>query len=152
MCMIFTDERERRWAMSQYIHSGLDANEQVSCFVDTMSPENLKKWMREMGATLPDEPDGRQYSYLQADKTYCPDGTFEVEPMIDTVCQAHYPSIRQRHVGARVTGEMSPRHRRDDLVEKRPWRTGEPCGVCVPPRRCGAPEEFPANLATRERS
>jgi hypothetical protein len=84
MCLIFNDEFERRWVMSKYIQSGLGANEQVSYFVDTMPPEDLKKWMRELGVTLPDELDGRQYSFLEADQTYCPDGTFKVEPIIET--------------------------------------------------------------------
>jgi hypothetical protein len=67
MCFIFNDEDERRWVMSKYIQSGLDANEQVGYFVDTMSPEGLKKWMRELGVSLPDELDGRQYSFVEAE-------------------------------------------------------------------------------------
>ena len=59
--------------------------EQVSYFVDTMPAEDLKNWMRELGVTLPDELDGRQNSFLEADQTYCPDGTFKVERMIDTL-------------------------------------------------------------------
>jgi hypothetical protein len=72
-----------------------------------MSPENLKMWMRELGVTLPDELDGRQYSFLQAEQTYCPDGTFQVERMIDTLAQAHHRSIREGYVGARLSGEMT---------------------------------------------
>jgi len=107
MCFIFNNENERRWVMSQYIQSGLDANEQVCYFVDTMSPEDMKKWMREQGVTLPDELEGRQYSFLEAENTYCPDGTFKVDRMIDTVGEAHYRSIREGYVGARGTGEMT---------------------------------------------
>ncbi len=64
-------------------------------------------WMRELGVTLPDELDGRQYSFLQAEQTYCPDGTFQVERMIDTLAQAHHRSIREGYVGARLSGEMT---------------------------------------------
>ena len=91
MCFIFNDESERRWVMSKYIQSGLDANEQVGYFVDTMSPDGLKKWMRDQGVTLPDELDGRQYRVVDADETYCPDGTFNVDRMIETVRDAATP-------------------------------------------------------------
>ena len=107
MCFIFNDEDERRWVMSKYIQSGLDANEQVGYFVDTMSPDGLKKWMRDQGVTLPDELDGRQYSVVDADVTYCPDGTFNVDRMIETVAEAHYRSLREGYAGARLAGEMS---------------------------------------------
>jgi hypothetical protein len=107
MCFIFNDEGERRWVMSKYIQSGLDDNEQVGYFVDTMSPEDLKRWMRELGVSLPDELDGRQYSVAEAAETYCPDGTFKVDRMIDTIGQAHYRSIREGYAGARLAGEMT---------------------------------------------
>src|ERR1035437_6517375 len=42
MCFIYNDERERWWVMSKYIQSGLEDTDQVSYFVDTMSPEDRK--------------------------------------------------------------------------------------------------------------
>jgi hypothetical protein len=107
MCFIFNDEQERRWVMSKFIQSGLEGNEQVGYFVDTMSPADLKTWVVEQGVDLPDELDGRQYSFVEAEKTYCPDGTFEVDRMIETVGEAHHRSIREGYVGARVSGEMT---------------------------------------------
>lgn len=107
MCFIFNDERERRWVMSKYIQSGLDDNEQVAYFVDTMSPADLKKWMRELGVSLPDELDGRQYRFADAEPAYCPDGTFNVPRMIDTVAEAYHRSIREGYAGARLAGEMT---------------------------------------------
>jgi hypothetical protein len=107
MCFIFNDEDERRRVMSKYIQSGLDTREQVGYFVDTMSPEDLKIWLREHGVTLPAELDGQQYSIVEADRTYCPDGTFDVDRMIETVAEAHFRSIREGYAGARVTGEMT---------------------------------------------
>jgi hypothetical protein len=107
MCFIFNDEDERRWVMSRYIQSGLDDNEQVSYFVDTMSPEDLKCWMRELGVSLPEEVDGQHYSVQEAQTIYCPDGSFDVDRMIETVGEAHHRSIREGYAGARLTGEMT---------------------------------------------
>jgi hypothetical protein len=121
MCFIFNDEDERRWVMSKYIQSGLDDHEQVGYFVDTMSPEDLKNWMREKGVTLPAELDGRQFSFVEAEQAYCPDGTFTVDRMIDTVGDAYHRSIAEGYAGARLTGEMTWSRRglpgSDDLAE-----------------------------------
>lgn len=107
MCLIFNDEDERRQVTTQFIQSGLDGNEQVSYFVDSPTPEVLKRTMRDVGVTLHAELDGRQYNFLEADKTYCPDGTFKVARMLDTMAQAHPRSIREGYAGARLTGEMT---------------------------------------------
>jgi len=107
ICFIFNDEEERRRVMSKYVQSGLDANEQVGYFVDTMSPDNLKQWMCDHGVTLPDELDGRQYSVVAAEEAYCPDGTFKVDRMIETVRELHHRSIREGYAGARASGEMT---------------------------------------------
>jgi hypothetical protein len=106
MCLISDDEDERRHLIAKYLQGGLDGNEQVGYYVDTMKPDEIKEQMRTLGMTLPDALDGRQYSFLQAESVYCPDGTFKVERMLDTVAEAHYRSIREGYAGARVTGEM----------------------------------------------
>ncbi len=107
MCLIYNDDEERRLMMSKYVQSGLDGNEQVGYFADTSTPQDVKRSMREMGVTLPDELDGRQYSFVEADKVYCPDGTFQIDRMLDNVGQAYHRSIAEGYAGARVTGEMT---------------------------------------------
>lgn len=64
-----------------------------------MSPEDLKKQMRKLGVTLPEELEGRQYSFVEAEPTYCPDGTFKVDRMIDTVGAAYHRSIKEGYAG-----------------------------------------------------
>jgi hypothetical protein len=107
MCFLFNDEDERRRVMSKYVQSGLNTHEQVSYFVDTMSPEDVKTWIRELGVGLPDELNSRQCRILEAEQVYCPDGTFTVGRMIDTVAEAYHRSIREGYAGARLTGEMT---------------------------------------------
>lgn len=107
MCYIFTDEQERLRLIAQFVQSGLDANELVGCFVDTVTPAAFNESMRELGVRLSDELVSRQYSALESDSAYCPDGTFQVERMLDAVAGAHYRGIRAGFVGARVTGEMT---------------------------------------------
>lgn len=107
MCLIYNDDEERRLVMSKFIQSGLGDNEQVGYFADTPTPQDVKMAMREMGVPLLDELDGRQYSFVEADKVYCPDGTFQVDRMIGNVGQAYHRSVAEGYAGARVTGEMT---------------------------------------------
>jgi hypothetical protein len=107
MCFIFNDEAERRKVMSAYVQSGLDGGEQVGYYVDTMSPEDLKDVLRDLGVKLPEELDDKQYRFGRTESIYCPDGTFKTERMLDTLAQAHHRSIAEAYVGARITGEMT---------------------------------------------
>lgn len=107
MCYIFDDDDERRRLMGQYVQSGLEGNEQVGYFVDTMPPDLLKKSLRESGADLPDALEGTQYSIIEAELAYCPDGTFVVDRMLDTLRQAFERSAVEGYAGARLTGEMT---------------------------------------------
>jgi MEDS: MEthanogen/methylotroph, DcmR Sensory domain len=107
MCMIFDDDDERRSVIARFMQSGLDANEVVSYFVDTLTPGELKKTMSEAGVSLPDELDGRQFRVLEAEKAYCPDGTFNIDRMLGVRAENYQRILREGYVGARVTGEMS---------------------------------------------
>jgi MEDS: MEthanogen/methylotroph, DcmR Sensory domain len=107
MCMIFNDDAERRSVIAKFMQSGLDAHEVVSYFVDTVTPEELKKSLGEEGVAFPDEPDGGQFRVLPAQEAYCPDGTFNVESMLGKRLENYQRIIREGYVGARVTGEMS---------------------------------------------
>ncbi|GAB6047189.1 hypothetical protein JCM19379_10130 [Methyloparacoccus murrellii] len=107
MCFIFNDDDERRRVLAQFTRTGLADHEQVSYFVDTLPPEELKQVMRELGAELPDELEGQQYVFEDAGKVYCPDGCFKVQRMIDTLAGCYHRSQRDGYAGSRLTGEMS---------------------------------------------
>jgi len=107
MCMIFDDEAERRMVIAKFLQSGLDANEQVSYFVDTSSPEELRRSLGEDGMSLPDEGDGGQFRIVPADEAYCPGGTFDVDLLMGKRLARYQQILSDGYVGARVTGEMS---------------------------------------------
>lgn len=107
LCFIFNDEDERRLVMARYIESGLQGDDQVGYFVDTMSPDDLNTWLRASGVSVSEALDRKQFYSLDAERTYCPDGTFRVDRMIDTVAEAHSRGLREGFSGARVTGEMT---------------------------------------------
>lgn len=107
MCMIYDDDDERRSVLAKYLQSGLEANEEVSYFVDTVSPTELKSSLGEAGLVFPDGCDDRQFRVLSADATYCPGGTFDVDLLMGRRPDNYRRILSQGFVGARVTGEMS---------------------------------------------
>jgi hypothetical protein len=107
MCMIFNDDEERRGVIARFLESGLEGDELVRYLVDTQTPEELKKSIRDEGVNLPDKLDGKQYVILNADATYCPDGTFKADRMLDVIAGRYHQSIREGYIGARATAEMS---------------------------------------------
>lgn len=106
MCFIFDDEQERRRIMSRYIESGLRSGEQVAYFVDTMSPEEFRGHLAQMGLEPPPRDD-RRLLVSAAQATYCPDGCFRVERMLQTLQDARAQSCLEHFPGLRVAGEMN---------------------------------------------
>ena len=107
MCFIFDDEEERRRVLAKYIQSGLQEHEQVAYFVDTMSPDELKQHLRQLGVEIPEDAVDRQCLISTAENTYCPDGTFKVERMLETLEHAYTHCCTDGFDGLRVTGEMN---------------------------------------------
>jgi hypothetical protein len=107
MCLIFNDDEERRRVIAEFVRSGLEGHEQVRYYVDSMTPEELKKSLRASGVNLPDELDGRQYSFVEANKAYCPDGRFDVHRLLDNSGKAVHQCAEEGYAGVRFTGEMS---------------------------------------------
>lgn len=106
MCFIFDDDDERRWVIARFLRSALDGNDLVRYFVDTLTPAEWMQSMREAGLTLPDEVDD-QFGVAEADTVYCPDGTFRVDRMLDSLAGLHSRGIREGFAGARASGEMT---------------------------------------------
>lgn len=107
MCYIYNDDTERRGVVSKYVESGLAAREKVSYFVDLVSPEDLPAQLSTLAIDLPPDIDARGLSITLALDTYCPDGTFLPERMLENLRSMYTSSIDEGYAGARVTGETT---------------------------------------------
>ena len=106
MCLIYSDDAERRSLISKFIDSGLADNEKVSYFADVATPAEVRQWLASKGVEFPEEQDDR-FGVLAAEQTYCPTGEFIPESMLDTL-QAYYEqAMDDGYPGARVSGEMA---------------------------------------------
>lgn len=104
MCLIYADECERRKIIGKFLESGILSGEKVSYFADMMQPDEVREWLLNMNIELPVDA---RFSVLDAEETYCPDGTFVPEAMLDKLRQFYSQSTMDGYPGARVSGEMS---------------------------------------------
>ena len=107
MCLIYSNEDERRNVISQFLNSGLSENERVGYFADEMSPEEVRTWLATMNLKLPDQEKNGQFLCSKAVDTYCPSGTFEPDDMIHTLKTSYTDARDDGYPGLRVSGEMS---------------------------------------------
>lgn len=107
MCYIYNDDKERKELIARFLESGLNEKEKVGYFVDTLSPDEMRAQLRELGVRLPPEMDERDFSITSAQEVYCPNGIFVPENMLQTLRLAYKRSRDEGFPGIRVSGEMS---------------------------------------------
>ncbi len=107
MCYIFNDENQRRDVIAAFLSSGLSEGEKVGYFVDTVTPEELLSYLKKLGVKIPDRTSPASFSISKAEQTYCPDGTFVPERMLENLRNYYAASIAEGYPGSRVSGEMS---------------------------------------------
>lgn len=107
MCLIYSDDAERRSLVSRFLGAGLECGDQVSYFADSASPDEVSDWLAQRGLEIPPEASGNQLSILDAEETYCPEGRFDPDPMLDKL-RGNYTLARESgYRGSRVCGEMA---------------------------------------------
>ncbi len=106
MCLIYNDEAERRKIITKFLEGGLKTGEKVAYFVDTISPMDVYAWLEEMDIAIPKKNLDAVLTAAEAQKTYCPDGTFIPDRMLATLREFYDQSVEQGYPHCRVSGEM----------------------------------------------
>lgn len=107
MCLIYSDEAERRAVISQFLGAGVAHGEKTGYFADTPDIAEVRQWLIEKGLDVPDTCWGRQLHVQVAEQTYCPAGCFDPETMLGTLRAFHEQAIAEGYPGSRVSGEMA---------------------------------------------
>lgn len=105
LCYIYTDEQEHARMMAQFVESGLVSGEKVAYLADVLSHDELEQYIPKLGVKFPLDFRPGQLIVRQAEETYCPDGTFLPERMIETWYSMYRQSVDEGFAGIRVTGE-----------------------------------------------
>jgi hypothetical protein len=106
MCLIYNDEAERRKIITKFLEGGLKTGEKVAYFVDEISPGDVYAWLEEMDVNIPEKDLDAAFTAAEAQKTYCPDGTFIPDRMLTTLREFYDQSMDQGYPYCRVSGEM----------------------------------------------
>jgi len=107
MCLIYDNEDERRKVIGKFLSAGLQEHEKTAYFADTTAPTDVETWLREMGVDVPKPGNASAFSITVAEKTYCPNGKFVPETMLNTLRSYHKAALDEGYSGGRVSGEMS---------------------------------------------
>ena len=102
MCLIYKDDEERENVISQYLRKGLLNNEKVSYFAFKASKEEIVTFLKKSGVVVNEQ----NLDVLSAEETYCPNGKFVPEVMLETLRQYYNASIEKGYKSCRVSGEM----------------------------------------------
>lgn len=107
MCLVFRDEEERKRIVAKYVESGVLNHEKVEYFADTATTSDVLEWLAGMDVDITEALEKDSFAVQEAEKVYCPDGSFVPERMLNTLKSAYNTSIADRYPNIRVTGEMS---------------------------------------------
>jgi len=110
ICYLYNNENERRQTIAEYIQSGLLAGEKVGYLADipsTPSTDEMDKYLSQLGIDFPGNLKPDQLILAQAEASYCPDGTFMPERMIDYWRTFYMQAQHESFAGVRFTGETS---------------------------------------------
>jgi hypothetical protein len=107
MCLIYSSEEERKNVISKFIGAGISNGEKVGYFADDMSPEDFLKWLAEAGIDIPSKDMCDNFKVTTTLETYCPDGKFEPDQMLNTLKKYYISAINENYSSCRVSGEMA---------------------------------------------
>lgn len=108
ICHFYSNENERQSTVAQFLRSGLLASEKVGYLADAIPPMNdMDSYLFQLGITPSCQIKPEQLVLAQAETTYCPDGTFIPERMLDYWRSFSNQARSESFAGARVTGDAS---------------------------------------------
>lgn len=106
ICYIYNDDAERLDVMAKYLMSGMEEREKLLYLVDVMTSSEMLDHLDKLGVNFR-SANPADFTIAEATPTYCPDGFFKPEDMLDLARNFHLDAIKEGYAGARGTGEMS---------------------------------------------
>lgn len=105
MCFVYDSEADRRRVMAPYLAAGLEGGERVG-YLSHCDAAGTLAWLDEAGVPAATTETRGLVEVLPAEHTYCPDGTFEPETMLDALRALRAESDAAGYSGFRASGEM----------------------------------------------
>ncbi|MBF0458916.1 MAG: MEDS domain-containing protein [Nitrospirae bacterium] len=107
MCYIYNDDAERKMVIGKYLESGLSANEKVLALLDVETEAEIDNYLQEIGLAADEHRKRGQLVIKNQRETYCPDGRFETQRMIENLKRIYRHGMEEGYTAVRATGEPS---------------------------------------------
>ncbi|MEO2016301.1 MAG: MEDS domain-containing protein [Fuerstiella sp.] len=105
ICLIYSDESERRKTVSEFVKAGLVADECVGCFLNDMPPSGQPNWLDDAISSARQQKREDQLTVRPGEEAYFPHGEFVPAEMLDTIRDFCLNAIDHGFSGARITGD-----------------------------------------------
>jgi hypothetical protein len=112
ICQVFSDDQESMDLIADFVLSGLEDVEKISCFSDTIAQDMLELITKQAGHQLRDS----QLSLKSASETYFPDQCFSVSRMLNSLKEFYLSAQAEGFKGARMIGEMPSKVMKEQQV------------------------------------
>jgi hypothetical protein len=105
MCFVYDSDSDRHRVMAPYLAAGLAGDERVT-YLSHFAPEEVLAWLYGAGVPAAMTETRGAVEVLPAEPTYCPDGTFDPETMLQTLREFRAQADAAGYSGLRASGEM----------------------------------------------
>jgi hypothetical protein len=106
-CYIFADDAEWEVVVASFVAAGLAQHERVSYFADIEAAAVGAAHLEGLGIDVGAHTAAGALDIRRALDTYCPDGRFDPERMLETLRSAYVDAQAKSFAGMRLTGEMT---------------------------------------------
>jgi hypothetical protein len=108
ICQIFNEDDERHDVLVNFVISGLQYGEKVTCFTEEETENTLSSFFEKNGLSYQGAQNSDEFSLMKTGDVYFEDGNFEPERLLNLLQAFYETSVIQNYTGARVIGEMLP--------------------------------------------
>lgn len=106
ICLIYTNEEERRDIIGKFIKRGLRSSEKVHCYTNNQHPDAILNWLRNMGGSIQEGMISDQFSVWDAMEIFCPRGEFKPEAVYEHLRTNYEQAFKGNYPGIRISIEM----------------------------------------------
>ena len=108
MCLIYTDEEERREALLKFLQSGIENGERTACFSEKTDETTVREFLLDKGIPYSDHKQRKAISLHGTREVYFEGGVFDPDKMLNNLKSFYRDSMDMGFTAARVIGEMIP--------------------------------------------
>ena len=108
MCLIFTDEEDRRDSLLKFLLSGIKTGERNACFSDKVDEVTIRDFFNENNISYDESKKNNAISLSGTNEVYFQDGIFDPDRMLNTLSDFYNESIEMGFPASRAIGEMMP--------------------------------------------